>query len=78
MQRVNTHEAKTKLSQILLEKKGKTFRICRNGVPVADLVPIQEEKHTKSRLRKHPVLSKGKILGDITSPLPPEDWGSLI
>ena len=80
MQKVNTHEAKTKLSWILfkVEKDGKTFRICRNGVPVADLVPIQKEKKKKRRLRKHPLLSKIKILYDPTEPLPPEDWGDLI
>jgi prevent-host-death family protein len=38
---VNVHDAKTSLSALLaeVEKSGKRIVICRNGKPVADLVP---------------------------------------
>lgn len=41
MKTVNVHEAKTGLSGLLaeIERTGKGIVICRNGKPVADLVP---------------------------------------
>ena len=41
MKSVNVHEAKTQFSGLLaeIEEKGAGFVICRNGEPVADLVP---------------------------------------
>mgnify|MGYP003581394857 CR=1 FL=1 len=41
MKTVNVHDAKTRLSSLLaeVEKTGKGIVICRNGEPVADLVP---------------------------------------
>ncbi len=38
---VNTHEAKTRLSELLLkiETERETVVICRNGKPVAELIP---------------------------------------
>ncbi|MGH7945768.1 MAG: type II toxin-antitoxin system Phd/YefM family antitoxin, partial [Opitutaceae bacterium] len=41
MKSVNVHEAKTQFSGLLaeIEAKGSGFVICRNGEPVADLVP---------------------------------------
>jgi len=41
MKSINVHEAKTRLSRLLaeIEAKGEGFVICRNGEPVADLVP---------------------------------------
>ena len=41
MKTVNIHDAKTGLSRLLaeIEKSGKRIVICRNGEPVADLVP---------------------------------------
>jgi len=43
MKTVNVHEAKTKFSRLLaeIEKRGERIVICRNGKPVADLVPHQ-------------------------------------
>ena len=49
---------------------GETFLICRNGKPVADLVPHKN----KSRLTPHPSLSKFKIKYDPTEPLTAEEW----
>ena len=45
MKTVNVHDAKTGLSGLLaeIEKNGKRIVICRNGKPVADLVPHQHE-----------------------------------
>ena len=43
MKTVNVHEAKTQFSGLLarIEKRGERIVICRNGKPVADLVPHQ-------------------------------------
>jgi antitoxin (DNA-binding transcriptional repressor) of toxin-antitoxin stability system len=72
MKTLNVHEAKTRLSSILaeVEEKGETFLICRNGKPIADLVPHVK----KSRLALHPVLSRIRIRYDPTEPLGPDGW----
>jgi antitoxin (DNA-binding transcriptional repressor) of toxin-antitoxin stability system len=72
MKTLNIHEAKTHLSAVLVEvtEKGETFLICRNGKPVADLVPHR----AKNRLTPHPVMSKIKIRYDPTEVLSPEEW----
>jgi prevent-host-death family protein len=75
MENINIHEAKTKLSAMLMEveQKGKTFLICRNGKPIAELVP-----HAKSDcLTYHPVLSKIKIKYDPTEELSNDEWGEI-
>ena len=73
MRKVNTHEAKTRLSQLLVavEEKGEWVRICRNGKPVADLRPISP---IKDPLRVSPRLAKVKFHEDPALPLSPEDW----
>ena len=45
MKTVNVHEAKTGFSSLLaeIERKRSRIVICRNGKPVADLVPHQTE-----------------------------------
>ena len=45
MKTVNVHDAKTRLSSLLaeVEKHGKRVVICRNGKPIADLVPHRDE-----------------------------------
>jgi antitoxin (DNA-binding transcriptional repressor) of toxin-antitoxin stability system len=72
MKALNVHETKTKLSSILaqVEMQGEKFTICRNGKPIADLVPHQK----KSRLEPHPLLSQVKVKCDLTAPLTQEDW----
>jgi antitoxin (DNA-binding transcriptional repressor) of toxin-antitoxin stability system len=72
MKTLNIHEAKTKLSSVLaeIEKKGKKFLICRNGKPIADLIPHKKN----SRLKPDPFLSQVKINCDLTKPLTEEDW----
>ena len=72
MKTLNIHEAKTRLSAVLAEiaEKGETYIICRNGTPVADLVPHVR----KSRLSPHPVLRKIRVKYDPTEPLTPDEW----
>lgn len=71
---VNTHAAKTRLSQLLaaVEKKGEVVVICRAGKPVAELRAAAAPK--RDPLKPHPVLSKGRILVDPTLPLDPAAW----
>ena len=68
MKTVNVHEAKTNLSSLLtaLEGDGQTVIICRNGRPVANLVP--------SRTKAHPVPGNIKIGYDPVEPLAGEEW----
>jgi len=72
MKTLNVHEAKTRLSAVLAEvsEKGETYVICRNGKPVADLVPHAR----KSRLLPHPVLKRIRVKYDPTEPLTAEEW----
>jgi antitoxin (DNA-binding transcriptional repressor) of toxin-antitoxin stability system len=54
-----------------VELKGESFIICRNGKPVAKIIP-----HTPpQRMSYHPVLSKIKIKYDPTEALSSEEWG---
>jgi prevent-host-death family protein len=45
MKTVNVHDAKTRLSVLLaeIERGGERIVICRNGKPIADLVPHRGE-----------------------------------
>jgi len=72
MKTINIHKAKTELSAVLaeIEQTGKRFTICRNGRPIADLVPHVK----KNRLTPHPTLKKIKVHGDLTKPMTEEDW----
>jgi antitoxin (DNA-binding transcriptional repressor) of toxin-antitoxin stability system len=72
MKTLNIHETKTNLSGILadIEKTGETYLICRNGKPVAELVPHKK----KTRLKPDSFLSQVKITCDLTEPLTEEDW----
>lgn len=72
MKTVNVHEAKTNFSSLLatVEDSSESFVICRNGEPVADLVPHQRV----SRIKPHPVLCKIKISYDPVEPLSRDEW----
>ena len=72
MKTVNVHEAKTNFSSLLpkVEDASESFVICRNGEPVADLVPHQRA----SRIKTHPVLGKIKISYDPVEPLSKGEW----
>jgi antitoxin (DNA-binding transcriptional repressor) of toxin-antitoxin stability system len=72
MKTLNVHEAKTRLSAVLadIEENGEAFLICRNGHPVADLVPHVK----KTRLKPHPALRRIRIRYDATEPLTADEW----
>lgn len=72
MRTLNIHEAKTRLSAILadVEKTGEAFLICRNGKPIAELIPHKK----RDRLAPHPVMSGIDIRYDPVEPLDPDDW----
>ncbi len=70
---VNTHEAKSKLSALLaaVEERGERVRICRNGKPIADLLPISRAED--------PLVQNDRLAGvrfneDPTLPLSESDW----
>ena len=72
MKTVNVHEAKTNFSSLLatVESSSESFVICRNGEPVADLVPHKRA----SRIKVHPALSRIKIDYDPVEPLSNDEW----
>lgn len=72
MKTVNVHEAKTNFSSLLarVEENSEPIVICRNGEPVADLVP---HKHIK-RSKTHPSLSRIKMIYDPVEPLAADEW----
>jgi len=75
METLNVQEAKTKISSLLadIEKKGKSFTICRNGKPVAELIPYRKP----SRLTYDHILSKIEIHYDPTEDLSQDEWGEI-
>ena len=76
MKTVNVHEAKTNFSSLLAQVAASNERIviCRNGEPIADLVPHQR----KSRIRPHPKLSGIKIGYDPVESLSADEWPKAI
>jgi len=72
MKTVNVHEAKTHLSSLLarVEETSEAIVICRNGEPVADLVPHKPA----NRIRTHRTLRRIKIGYDPVEPLSAEEW----
>jgi len=74
MLKVNTHEAKTRLSALLaaVESEGEVVVICRNGKPIAELRRAREEH--RDPLRTDPQLGGVVFHEDPTAPLDPEDW----
>lgn len=73
MVRVNTHEAKTRLSELLaaMEKTHEPVVICRNGKPVAELSPWTR---VSNPLRSSASLSKVTFHEDPSLPLSEADW----
>lgn len=73
MIQVNTHEAKATLSSLLskVEKQHEKIKICRNGKPIALLVPLEPPPDP---LKQHPKLMGVKIHEDPMAPLDEEDW----
>ena len=59
MTKLNIHEAKTHLSRYLHKvQEGETILLCKNGVPVAQIIPLTKELRPKKRPMG---LAKGKI-----------------
>jgi prevent-host-death family protein len=71
---INTHQAKSKLSELLaaIESKHETVIICRNGKPVAEMIPW--EKTHKNPLAQDPLLKKIVIKEDPSLPPEETDW----
>ena len=74
MKSVNVHEAKTQLSMLLaeIEQRGERIVICRNGEPVADLVPHRR----KVAMAPDPKLGAFAVGSDPTEELSDEEWPS--
>ncbi len=74
MRTVNVHEAKTRLSALLaeIEEHGSRIVICRNGEPVADLVPHQP----RVSMAPDKKLGAIKIKYDPTEEVSEEEWPS--
>lgn len=74
MKTVNIHDAKTRLSRLLaeIEKSGKRIVICRNGEPVADLVPHRRDVSMAADKK----LGAIKIKYDPTEEAGEVDWPS--
>ena len=72
MKVVNVHAAKTNFSRLLagVEKSQQPVVICRNGKPIADLVPHKK----RDRTIPHPELSKIEIRYDPTEDMTEEEW----
>lgn len=76
MIRVNTMEAKTRLSALLaaVEETGEPVLICRNGRPVAELRPA---RRNVDPFGLDPALQGVVFHEDPCAPLDPEDWPDL-
>ena len=71
---VNTHEAKTRLSELLrlVEERSERIRVCRNGKPVAEIGPITATEGDP--LQPDPLLAGVVFHEDPVTPLAEEDW----
>ena len=71
---VNTHEAKTRLSELLrlVEERSERIRVCRNGKPVAEIGPITTAD--RDPLVPNPRLSAVVFHEDPVAPLADDDW----
>ena len=71
---VNLYEAKTQLSRLVtsVETSGERVVLCRNGTPVADIVP--HDKRSDTTVEPDPELRGARYVGDPTAPLGVKDW----
>lgn len=73
VQRINVYQAKATLSELLakVERTGDRIVLCRNGKPIADLVP-----HKKDSISLKPPheLRGAKFKSDPTEGVSLEDW----
>jgi prevent-host-death family protein len=70
---VNTHEAKTRLSELLvkIENDREPVVICRNGRPIAQLIPLPK---ATDPLAQNVELQKVFFYEDPTLPLDHSEW----
>ncbi len=73
MKSVNLYEAKTHLSKLVaeIELGGELVVLCRNGKPVADIVP---HRISGVAVEPDPDLAGAQYFGDPCAPLDPSDW----
>ena len=71
---VNIYEAKTQLSKLVaaVETRGERVVLCRNGTPIADIVP--HEAARGATLEPDPALLGARFIGNPMAGVPPEDW----
>ena len=71
---VSTHEAKTRLSELLrtIEQRGERVRVCRNGKPIAEMGPVALP--VGDPLAMSPRLAGVEFREDPTAPLSRDDW----
>ncbi len=74
MIQIDTLDAKASLPYLLtrIEKEHEKIRICRDGKPIAFLVPISSS--SKNPLKQNSKLMGVKVHEDPTRPLDDEDW----
>jgi antitoxin (DNA-binding transcriptional repressor) of toxin-antitoxin stability system len=75
MKIVTIDEAQSQFRALLeaMEATGEPIRICRQGLPVADLVPHRP----RSRREPHPVMQQIRLDYDPTEPLTRDEWPEL-
>jgi prevent-host-death family protein len=73
MKAVSTYEAKAHLSRLIaeVERTGKPVTICRNNLPVVDIVPHRD---SRDPLEQAPHLRGARFQGDPCAPVAVEDW----
>ena len=71
MKFVEVHQAATNFSRLLaeVEENKETIVICRNGTPVANLVPHARRNRIRHAPPKQPELSFDRV-----DPMPPDEW----
>jgi prevent-host-death family protein len=77
MKVANIAELKNRLSEFLaLVEKGEEIEIRKRNVPIARIVPLPPKRRNRTQLGSG--IGTGKILGDLTEPLiPEEEWEML-
>jgi len=71
--RINIYDAKAHLSKLILQVQdsGMPVTICRNNVPVVDLVP---HSTVENPLKQDPALKGAHYIGDPFQGVDEEDW----
>ena len=70
---INTHQAKSELFKLIrqVEEQGISVRICRDGKPVAEFVPINSSADI---LSADPELARISFRENPSTPISEEDW----